>query len=89
MLKFIGCYATHKLSFGRIETPIRIRLKPNAHIITRRPSEVPHLYRNKLDALLKEVEKHKDIKQIVSSPQVRPIVGTTYLNPLIITPRRD
>ena len=40
-------------------------------------------------ALLKELEKYKIIKQIGSSPQDKPVYGTTYLNPLIIIPKGD
>ena len=56
---------------------------------TKRPSNVPIHYRDKLNALLKELEEHKNIKQIGSSPHDKPIYGTTYLNPLIIIPKRD
>ena len=58
LLKYKTCYATHKNDVGRISTPFRIRLKPNAQLITKRPSKVPIHYRDKLNALLKELEKH-------------------------------
>ena len=89
LLKYKTCYATHKNNVGRISTPFRIRLKPNAQLITQRPSKVPIHYRDKLNALLKELEKHNIIKQIGSSPQDKPVYGTTYLNPLIIIPKGD
>ena len=84
LLKNRTCYATHKNDVGKIATAFRIRLKPNAQLLTQRPSKVPILYREKLNNLLKELEKHNIIKQIVSSPQDKPGYGTTYLNPLII-----
>ena len=87
--KYKTCYATHKNDVGKISTPFRIRLKPNAQLMTQRPSKVPIHYRDKLNALLKELEKNNIIKQIGSSPQDKPVYGTTYLNPLIIIPKGD
>ena len=89
LLKYKTCYATHKNDVGKISTPFRIRLKPNAQLMTQRPSKVPIHYRDKLNALLKELEKYNFIKQIGSSPQDKPVYGTTYLNPLIIIPKGD
>ena len=57
--------------------------------MTQRPSKVPIHYRDKLNALLKELEKYNNIKQIGSSQQDKPVYGTTYLNPLIIIPKGD
>ena len=88
LLKYKTCYATHKNDVGKIATLFRIRLKPNAQLITQRPSKVPIHYRDKLNNLLKELEKH-NIKRIGSSPQDKPVYGTTYLNPLIIIPKGD
>ena len=89
LLKYKTCYATHKNDVGKISTPFRIRLKPNAQLITQRPSKVHIHYRDKLNVLLKELEKYIIIKQIGSSPQDKPVYGTTYLNPLIIIPKGD
>ena len=89
LLKYKTCYATHKNDVGKISTPFRIRLKPNAQLMTQRPSKVPIHYRDKLNALLKELEKYNIIKQIGSSPQDKPVYGTTYLNHLIIIPKGD
>ena len=89
LLKYKTCYATHKNDVGKISTPFRIRLKPNAQLMTQRPSKVPIHYRDKLNVLLKELEKYNIIKQIGSSPQDKPVYGTTYLNPLIIIPKGD
>ena len=85
--KYKTCYATHKNDAGKISTLFRIRLKPNAQFMTQRPSKVPIHYRDKLNALLNELEKYKIIKQIGSSPQDKPVYGTTFLNPLIIIPK--
>ena len=68
ILKYKTCYATHKIDVGKIATPFRITLKPNAQLITQRPSKVPNHYRDKLKTLLTELEKHKIFKQIGSSP---------------------
>ena len=84
MLKYKTCYATHKNVVGKIAILFHIRLKPNDQLITQRPSKVPIHYRHKLNALLKELEKHNSTKQIGSSAQDKPVYGTTYLNPLII-----
>ena len=89
LLKYKTCYAIHKNDVGKISTPFRIRLKPNAQLMTQRPSKVPIHYRDKLNTLLKELEKYNIIKQIGSSPQDKPVYGTTYLNPLIIIPKGD
>ena len=89
LLKYKTCYATHKNDVGKISTPFRIRLKPNAQLMTQRPSKVPIHYRDKLNALLKELEKYNIIKQMGSSPQDKPVYGTTYLNPLIIIHNGD
>ena len=89
LLKYKPCYTTHKNDLGRIATPFRIRIKPNAQLITQRPSRVPINYRDKLNTLLKELEKYNIIIQIGSSPQDKPVYGTTYLNSLIIIPKGD
>ena len=89
LLKYKTYYATHKNDVGKISTPFRIRLKPNAQLMTQRPSKVPIHYRDKLNVLLKELENYNIIKQIGSSPQDKPVYGTTYLNPLIIIPKGD
>ena len=74
---------------GKIANPFRIRLKPNAQIMTQRPSKVPIHYRDKRNALLKELEKYNIIKQIGSSPQDKPVYGSTFLYALIIIPKLD
>ena len=85
------CNATHENDVGKNST-FRIRLKPNAQLITQRPSKVPIHYRDKLNnTLLKELEKHNIIKPIDSSPHDKPVDGTTSLklNPLIIIPKGE
>ena len=89
LLNYKTCYATHKDDVGIVSTPFRIRLKPNAQLMTQRPSKVPIHYRDKLNVLLKELGKYNIIKQIGSFPQDKPVYGTTYLNPLIIIPKGD
>ena len=78
-----------KNDVGKISTPFRIRLKPNAQLMTQRPSKVPIHYRDKLNVLLKELEKHNIIKQFGSCSQDKPVYGTPYLNTLIIIPKGD
>ena len=75
LLKYKTCSATHKNDVGKIATPFRIRPKPNSQLITQRPSKVPIHYRDKLKTLLKELEEHKIIKQIGSSPQDKPFMA--------------
>ena len=89
LLKYKTCYATQNNDVGKISTPFSIRLKPNAQLTTQRPSKVPIYHRDKLNALLKELEKYNIIKRIGSSPQDKPVYGTTYLYPLIIVPKGD
>ena len=89
LLKYKAYYATQENDVGKISTPFRIRLKPNAQLLTQRPSKVPIHYREKLNNLLKKLEKHNIIKQIGSSPQDKPVYGTTYLYPFIIVPKGD
>ena len=79
LLKYKTCYATHENDFCKISTPFRIRLKPNAQLMTQRPSKVPIHYRDKHNALLKELEKYNIMKQIGSSPQEKPDYGTILL----------
>ena len=57
LLKYKTCYATQKNDVGKISSLFRIRLKSNAQLITQRPSKVPIHYRDKLNALLEELEK--------------------------------
>ena len=83
------CYATHKNDVGRISTPFRNRLKPNAQLIIQRPSKVPIHYRDNLNTFLKELEKYNIIKQIGSSPQYKPVYGTTNINHLVIITTGD
>ena len=83
------CYATHKNDVGKISAPFRFSLKPNAQLSTQRPSKVPIHYRDKLNTLLKELEKYNLIKQNGSSLQDKPVYGTIYLHPLIIIPKGD
>ena len=54
LLRYKICYATHKNDVGKIATPFRIRLKPNAQLITQRPSKVPIHYRDEFNTLPKE-----------------------------------
>ena len=46
-----------KNDVGKISTPFRIRLKPNAQLMAQRPFKVPIHYRDKLYELPKELEK--------------------------------
>ena len=48
-------------------------------------SKVPIRYRDKLNALLNELEKYNIFKQI-GYPQDKHIYGTTKSNPLIVIP---
>ena len=89
LLNYKTCYATHKNDVGKISTPFRIRLKPNAQFMTQRPSKVPIHYRDKLNALLKALEKYNIMKRIGFSPQDKPVYGTTYLSPLLIILKGD
>ena len=89
LLKYKTRYATHKNDVGKISIPNRIRLKPNAQLMTQRPFKFHIHYRDKLNVLLKKLEKYNIIKQIGSSPQDKPVYGTTYLNPFIIIPKGD
>ena len=69
LLEYKTCYAIHKNVVGKIATPfLRIRLQPNAQLITQRPSKVPTHYRDKLNTLHKKLEKYNIIKQIGSYP---------------------
>ena len=52
LLKYKTCYATHENDVGKISTPFRIRLKPNAQLMTQDPSKVPIHYRDKFKDLM-------------------------------------
>ena len=58
LLNYKTCHATHKNDVGKISTPFRIRLKPNAQLMTQCPSKVSIHYRDKHNALHKDIEKH-------------------------------
>ena len=83
------CYAKHRNGVGRISTPFRIRIKENCKLQTQRTSEVPIHYRDRLNKLLVELEKHNIIKQIGPTPDENHTIGTTFSNPLIIIPKGD
>ena len=83
------CYAKHKNDVGKISTPSRIRIKKNCKLQTQRPSKVPIHYRDRINKLLTEFEKYNIIKQTGSSSDERHIIGTTFLNPLIIIHKGD
>ena len=87
LLKYKTCYATHKNDVGKISTPFRIRPKPNAQLMTQRPSKVPIHYRDKLNVLLKELEKYNIIKQIGSPPQDKPRVWHKLFKPSHYNPQ--
>ena len=78
-----------KTMLEKFQHPFVFDLNPNAQLIIQRLSKDPIHYRDKLNVLLKELEKYNIIKQIGSSPQDKPVYGTTYLNPLIIIPKGD
>ena len=86
LLEYKTCYVSHKNDVGKISTPFRIRLEPKAQLLIQRFSKVH--YGEKLNALLRELEKCNIIKQIGSSPQDKPVFGTTFI-PLIIIPKGD
>ena len=89
LVKYRSCYATHKNDVGRITTPFRIRLKPNAKLQTQRPTKSPIHYRENLKTLLDELEKHNIIRQIGSTHSDKSNYGTKFLNSLIIIPKGD
>ena len=64
LVKHKNCYATHKKDVGKFANPFRLRLKPNVQLPTQRSSKVPKHYREKLNILHKELEKHNIIKQM-------------------------
>ena len=78
-----------KTILEKFQPPFVLDLNSNAQLITQQPSKVPIHYRDKLNVLLKELEKYNIIKQIGSSPHDKPVYGTTYLNPAIIIPKGD
>ena len=57
-------------------------------MLTQRPSKVPIHCRDKLNSLLKNLEKNI-VKQFGSSPQNKSVYGTTYLNLLNFIPKGD
>ena len=60
--------ATHRNHVGKRSTPIRIRLKLDAKLPTRRPTKVLILYRNSVNNLLDDLLKNEILKLIVSTP---------------------
>ena len=76
-------FAKRRNDVGKISTPFRIRIKEICKLQTQRPSKVPIHYRDRLIKLLVELEKYNILKQIVSTPDEKHTIGTTFLNPLI------
>ena len=76
LLKYKTCYATQKNDDGKISTPFRSRPKPNAQLMTQRPSKVPIHYRDKLNVLLKELEKYLTLSnKLVSLHKTNPFMA--------------
>ena len=63
LIKHKNSYATQKTVLGNISPPFRFRLKTNAQFMTNE-CKVPIQNRDKLNALLTEIEKHSVIEQI-------------------------
>ena len=80
LLKYKTCYATHKNDVGKISKPFRIRLKPNAQLMTQRPSKVPIHYRDKLNILLKELYNKNTT---LSNKLVHPLMTNPFIVQLI------
>ena len=81
------CYSKYGVKNA---TRFRIRLKPNAQLITQHPqrrSTVPLPYRD--NPTFTGLQKHNVKKRIGFSPQTKRNYGTTYLNPLSIIPKGD
>ena len=72
-----------------METTIRKRVKHDAHLFTHRPFNVPILYRDKTNTLLKELLKHNIIYQIDPIPHDKHIHATTNLSPVLIIQTGD
>ena len=72
------CHAKHRNYIGKIYTPFRIRIKENCKLQTQRPSEVSNHYRDRLNKLLVELEKYNIVKQIISTPDEKHTIGTTF-----------
>ena len=89
MNQYQHCYATPRNDVGKIATPFRIRLNPNAKLRTQRPTKVPIHYREKLFKNPNELENHGNIRQIGFSPSDESIHGTIFNNPLLIIPQGD
>ena len=83
------CFAKHKNDVEKISISFRIRIKENCKLQTQRPFKVPIHYRDRLNKLLTELEKHNIIKQIGSSSDEKHTIGTTFLNSLIFVSKGD
>ena len=62
-----NCYATHRKDVIKISTQIRIRLKPDLKLQTRRPAKIPIHYRDKLIDLMCDLQKSAILKKIGST----------------------
>ena len=54
LIKQKNCYATNKVDVGKTSNLFRIRFKPNAQLMSKRPSKVPIHFRDKVSAHLKK-----------------------------------
>ena len=78
------CYATFCEDAGEISTLFQIRLKLDAKMQTQRPTRVPTQCRERLNALLDDLQTFGTGKQIGSTRHDKLNYGKTFLNPFII-----
>ena len=82
------CYAQHKYDLGLIKQKFNIKLKPNTEFRRQRPSKVPIQYWEKLQVVLKQLEKAGVIQQM-GSDEGENEMGTEFINPIIIIPKNE
>ena len=78
-------YSQHKYDVGEIKQKFHVKLLPNSTLTKQRPSRVPLHHQEKLEILLDQLCKAGIIREMGDDTEM----GSSFINPVIILPRRN
>ena len=84
LIKNKDVYSQYKYDVGKIKQKFHVKLLPNSTLAKQRPSTVPLHYQEKLENLLEQTCKSGIIREMGNDKQM----GSEFINPIIILPRR-